>query len=174
MKNKTFTFITNDFCNFLYTDKTDERRFSTEEKIKEEILRIAEMCDSISFISGMEAGVDLFAAEFVLSLKENKNIYLECVFPYENAHEKLKEKDRDKFFYVAEHCDTETFIHKKRTFGCKRDRDIYMINKSDIIFVFWDKISPYTGELLQLALELNREIIYIDPALSKSVARFAI
>lgn len=173
MKNKTCCFITNDFCNYLYTGKKEERRISTEEKIKEEILKVAETCDNLSFLSGMEAGVDLYATEFVISLKENKNIFLECVLPYENVHEKLKEKDRDKFFFVTEHCDKETIIHKKRIFGCKRDRDIYMINKSDVLFVFWDKISPYTGELLQLALELNKEIIYIDPALSKSVAHFA-
>lgn len=156
-KTKTCCIIINDFCNFDYLEQNEKGKKEKNEKIREELSRLK--AEGVThFISGCEQGVDLCFAEEVLS---DNSLTLECACAYEEQANSYSEKEREKYFSILKNCNKLSFISKKRNFGCKTKRDRYMIEKSDYIVCFWDKISPYTGELLQYAAQNNKIISYI-------------
>lgn len=157
-KNKTCCIITNDFCNFNYIQSSKQKKERIKERVISSINEILEEEKITTLISALETGVDLFATQYIL---KNKNIFLECALSFEEQASSYKESERDKYFSVLERCDKLTLVNKKRVFGCKTKRDKYMIENCDIILCFWDKIAPYTGELLQYAASLNKKIAYI-------------
>ncbi len=156
-KSKTCCIIINDFCNFRYLEQSERKKREKKEKIISELCRLKEL-GVTRFISGCEEGLDLFLASLVLN---DNSLSLECVCAYEEQSNSYSEKEREKFFNVLKDCEKLSFISRKREFGCKTKRDKYMIEKSDYILCFWDKISPYTGELLQFAAQNNKIISYI-------------
>ena len=156
-KKKTCCIIINDFCNFDYTEQNESKKKEKTEKIRKELSRLK--AEGVShFISGCEQGIDLCFAEEVLG---DGSLTLECACAYEEQANFYSEKEREKYFNVLKKCNSITFVSKKRDFGCKTKRDRYMLEKSDYIVCFWDKIAPYTGELLQFAASYNKKISYI-------------
>ena len=64
--------------------ESDERCAALKEKLRSLIIRMIEEKGVTHFISGMAQGVDMYAAEIVLELKEKyPQITLECAIPYE-------------------------------------------------------------------------------------------
>ncbi len=172
MKNqKVCCFITGAFIPFLKDEDKDYKKKEALEKIKGEIENLIEKENVKVFYTGMEEGADLFAADCVLSLKEKKDVSLHCVIPFEEQARDFSEETRDLYFSVAERCDSEIMLNKKRTFSCRKDRDIYMIEKSDIVFLFWDMKAPYTSSLLPYASK-NKKIIVVDPSFSQHNSTF--
>lgn len=158
-KEKTCCIITNDFCNFAFLQKEKEEKKEILKKAVEKIKNLREN-GITSFISGMEEGLDLSLTEYILNTKKERDT-LECAVAFEDQAKEYSEKERNTYFSLCEKCDTLSFVSKKRIFGCKTKRDKYMIEQSDFILCFWDKIAPYTGELLQYAASLNKKILYI-------------
>ncbi len=156
-KEKTCCIIINDFCGFDFLQQNSVKKKEKTEKIKEELSRLK--AEGVSrFITGCEQGIDLIFAEEVL---KDSSLSLECVCAYEEQAALYSEKERERFFRVLMESSLVIHTSKKRNFGCKTKRDRYMIDKSDYIVCYWDKIAPYTGELLQYAASLNKKISYI-------------
>ena len=64
--------------------ESDGRCTALKEKLRSLIIRMMEEEGVTHFISGMAQGVDMYAAEIVLELKEKyPQITLECAIPYE-------------------------------------------------------------------------------------------
>ncbi|MEE0945811.1 MAG: SLOG family protein [Acutalibacteraceae bacterium] len=156
-KEKTCCFIINDFCAIDYLNKSSAAKEKISEKLKEEICRLKEI-GVTSFITGCEAGIDLDFAQEVL---KDKNLSLFCVCAYEEQSSSYGEKEREKYYNVINQCNDCFLVSKQRDFGCKNKRDKFMIDRSDYILCYWDKISPYTGELLQYAAANDKKIAYI-------------
>ena len=67
------------------------------------IVRMIEEEGVTHFISGMAQGVDLYAAEIVLELKEQyPQITLECAIPYERQAVRWPAALRERYFSIAE------------------------------------------------------------------------
>ncbi|MBE6729235.1 MAG: DUF1273 domain-containing protein [Ruminococcaceae bacterium] len=157
-KTKTCCFLTNDFCNFSYNLQSEARKEKINQSAAEKLETL--ISDGVTnFISGLEEGLDLFMSDYLL--KRNEKLTLECAAAFEEQAANYSSSQREKYFEICENCDTLTFVSRKRQFGCKNKRDRYMIEQSDIVLCFWDKISPYTGELLQYAVGRNKKILYI-------------
>lgn len=169
-KEKICCFITGTVMPFLKEEGENCEENVEKEKITKEIKDLTEKEGVNVFYTGMESGADLFAAGYVASLKENRDIKLHCVIPFEEQAADYSEEERDLYFCVAEKSDSEIMINKQRTFSCRKQRDIYMIKKSDIVFLFWDMKSPYASSLLPFAKDKN--IIVIDPSFSKHNSTF--
>lgn len=158
-KEKTCCIISNDFCNFSFLQLEKKEKQKIKEKAVEEIEKLRS--DGVkNFISALEEGVDLFAADYISRTKK-ENETLECAVAFEEQAKNYSEKQREDYFSLCEKCDTLSFVSRKRNFGCKTKRDRYMIEQSDIVLCFWDKFAPYTGELLQFAVTKNKKIVYI-------------
>lgn len=157
-KEKTCCIISNDFCNFNYLFLTKAKKEEINKKFSEALLKIKEKMGVTSFIMGLEEGAELLSAEQLLL---NGDCSLECALAFEEQSSSYSHKERERFFTILEKCNKITLTSQKRDFGCKNKRDRYMIEKSDIVLCFWDKYSPYTGELLQYAAALDKAIYYI-------------
>lgn len=177
MKNENVCcFITGAFMPFLKEDGNNAQKNEFKEKIRQEIKNLIENENVKLFYSGMEEGADLFASDFVLSLKDKNDIFLNCVIPFEEQAADYDEKTRDLYFSVASRCDNEIMFRRKREFSCRKKRDIYMIDKSNIVFFFWDMKDPYTFSLISYASN-KKKIILLDPLYSQhnsSVRRIGI
>ncbi len=170
-KAKTCCFIQNNHSFFEEKDAEKARSEKIKEKIKEQIDFLIEKEQVSEFFTGMEAGADLFYADYILSKKKGKDIKLHCVIPFEEQAVSYSENERDLYFDVAKKSDSETLLSKKREYGCREKRDSYMTEKSDIVILLCDMKS--SAEILSLQkIEKNKQIIIIDPINSNHNASF--
>ena len=109
-------------------NESDERCKKLRALLKEEIVKLIEEQGVTQYISGMEIGIDMYAAELVLELKEEyPQIMLECVIPCESQAEKWSEPLRDRYFGIIERCDKETLLQTRYTPDCVQKRNRYMV-----------------------------------------------
>ena len=94
--------------------ESDERCTALKEELRSLIIRMIEEEGVTHFISGMAQGVDMYAAEIVLELKEkHPQITLECAIPYERQAVRWPEALRNRYFSIAERCDQETMLQRQ-------------------------------------------------------------
>lgn len=84
------------------------------------------------FLSGMEYGAGLTAAEYVLSCKEGfPEITLECVIPLEEYTTVWDEASRERYFAVLSRCDTETMLQRSFAADCLHRQREYLLRHSE-------------------------------------------
>ena len=145
-------------------NEEDERCVELKEKLKKEIIRQIEENGVSHFITGMALGMDMYAAEAVLQLKEiYTDITLEAAIPCETQSSKWAEYLRDRYFSIAEKCDTETLLSTKYTRDCMHKRDEYMVDNSDVVIALYIEGTPGgTKYTVDYAKKKGRDIVFID------------
>ena len=109
-------------------------------------------------------GVDTFAAEAVLLLKEEfPEIILEAAIPCEDQPAFWKTNDRKRYYKIAERCDISTVLQKRYTNGCMQKRNRYMVDNSDIVIAVWDGSSGGTELTVRYAEKTGKKILPILP-----------
>ncbi len=94
-----------------------------------------------TFITGMAQGVDLWAAEEILSLKkEHPNLRLVCAIPYEGYAEKWDNGWKVKYEAVKTSADEVHTICSRNTRSAPVIRDKWMVDHSSLV------IAVYNGE----------------------------
>ena len=117
------------------------------------------------FISGMALGVDMYAAEIVLELKEQyPQITLECAIPYERQAVRWPAALRERYFSIAERCDKETMLQRQYTRDCMKKRNQYMVDCADVVLAVWNGEPSGTGQTVWYAKEKGKIVWRIDPA----------
>lgn len=132
-------------------------------RLKVEIRHMITQRDVRHFISGMALGVDTWAAEIVLELKQEYPITLECAIPCETQAARWTEDDRERYFSIVEHCDKETMLQTRYTADCMQKRNRYMIDRSDYVIAVWNGKPSGTGSTVTYARERSKEIVVIAP-----------
>ena len=118
-----------------------------------------------TFISGMAQGVDMYAAEIVLELKEQyPQITLECAIPYERQAVRWPAALRERYFSIAERCDKETMLQRQYTRDCMKKRNQYMVDCADVVLAVWNGEPSGTGQTVWYAKEKGKLVWRIDPA----------
>jgi len=104
------------------------------------------------FISGMALGVDTWAAQIVLYLK-NKYPYIimEAAIPCKNQSDKWSRKDRDLYKNIIENCDKITYIAEEYTPYCMIARNMYMVDNSSLLIAVYDNSGGGSGNTLKYA-----------------------
>ncbi len=92
------------------------------------------------FIAGGAIGVDTDFAETVLRLRDTKfpHIKLEIAVPCENQELKWNEADKKKYHKILDRADFVNVLSKGYTRFCMQKRNEYMVNKSSMVFAFWN------------------------------------
>lgn len=117
------------------------------------------------FISGMALGVDIWAAETVLSLKQEfPHITLGSALPCETQAVKWNLESRERYYSILAKCDKETMLQKHYTPSCMNDRNKYMVDNSDYVITVWNGSGSGTGSTVKYALSKDKAVICIDPA----------
>lgn len=146
-------------------NESDERCDKLKEMLRKEIETMITDNNVTHFVSGMAIGVDTYAAEIVLEMKQRyPNIILECALPCETQAVKWTEPARDRYFGIIERCDIETMLQHNYTPDCMEKRNRYMVDKSDYIIAVWDGTPSGTGNTVKYAENKGKRIVIVNPA----------
>lgn len=72
------------------------------------------------FAVSMELGPSLDFAESVLSLQNSHSLRLICIIPFEEQHSAWPEIQRNRYFSILEHCNSECIIANHFSLDCYR------------------------------------------------------
>ncbi len=133
-------------------NENDERCIDLKRRLKDAITEMITQNEVTHFISGMAIGVDMYAAEIVLELKETyPNISLKAAIPCENQSAKWSEQLRNRYNDILEKCDIRTVLQHNYTADCIHNRNKYMIDNSDWVIAVWNGKPSGTGKTVKYA-----------------------
>lgn len=145
--------------------ESDERCVALKSKLRECIIKLIEQENVRHFITGMAIGVDMYAAEIVLQLKEiYPYITLEAAIPCETQASRWSEPLRDRYYRIAELCDKETMLQTRYTPDCMQKRNRYMVDHADFVLAVWDGSPSGTGMTTTYARSSGKTVWTIDPS----------
>lgn len=114
------------------------------------------------FICGGAIGVDTDFAEIVLGLRDNSydDIKLEIAVPCRDQDKKWTDADKLVYNQILNNADTITFVSETYSPSCMLKRNKYMVDKSNIVFAFWNrnKNSGGTYNTIEYAKKLNKDL----------------
>ena len=117
-----------------------------------------------NFISGMALGVDLWAAEIVLKLKDKyPDIELYCAIPYKTQSIAWSKEYRERYMTCIHRCKKYEIISPFYIRDCFFKRNMYMVDRSSLVIGVSD--SPPTGgtaHTINYAKRNNRDIVLIE------------
>lgn len=136
--------------------------------LRAQIVRLIEENAVTHFITSMALGIEQYAAEIVLDLK---NIYpsitLECVIPFETQAALWTKAQRDKYYYIIENCDKETLLQYHYTHDCMKQCNEYLVKQSQFIMAVWNGRYGQIERTIVYARSLLKKIYIIDPVTLK-------
>lgn len=117
-----------------------------------------------NFITSVNIGVELFAAEEALKLKEKyPQITIISVLPFEAQAAEWPEKLRDRYFCVLEKCDTVHTVQARYDDLCNYNTREYLIDRSSVLIAFPTGAHGETEAMMEAANRKGNELIIIYP-----------
>ena len=133
-------------------------------RISGAILRLIQERGVRHFISGMALGVDTYAAQSVLELREVfPEITLECAVPCRGQEKRWKKEDRDVYADILSRADKVTVLQDAYTPFCMQLRDAYMVENADLVLAVWNGSKGGTAYTVNCARKRGRTIIILPP-----------
>lgn len=117
------------------------------------------------FTSGMAIGVDCWAAQIVLALRESDpTLKLHCVLPCKNQDAKWNAAAKEAYHAILERADTIQYVSQDYYSGCMLDRNRRLVDLADILLAVYDgKPAGGTAATVRYARKQQKEIICIEP-----------
>ena len=147
-------------------DESDPRFEQFKQKLLCEILRITRE-GVTTFISGMARGVDIWAAETVLSLKAilpSRNIKLWVAIPYDRQSLNWTVQEQARYQKILEKADKVEYVSHDYFNGCLQKRNRYMIDAASHLIAVYDGVQKGgTKYTIDYARKKGIEIIEIQP-----------
>lgn len=107
-----------------------------------------------TFITGMSTGVDMWAANFVLELKEEFSyIKLICVLPCKEQCINFSYEEKAEYREILLQADKVICLSEEYQKDCMRKRNQYMVNHSSKIIAFCKKRRSGTGMTINMAVK---------------------
>ena len=143
-------------------NETDVRCLSLKKQLEEKIdAAIAE--GFTHFISGMALGVDMWAAEIVLSRKNaGCPITLEAALPHSKQASSWSISHQNRYNRILKHCDKITCISRSFTYSCLMQRNCYMVDSSDRVIAVTDGLTGGSGKTVLYARSKGVEVDIIN------------
>lgn len=114
--------------------------------------------------SGMALGVDQWAAEAVLALKEaHPQISLEVAIPYETQMIGWNIDQQEHYFSITSRCDKESMLQRAYTKGCAQRCNRYMVDSSQFVLAVWDGRQGGTSSTVKYAQQRGKTVVCINP-----------
>ena len=135
-----------------------------EEKIREAINE-----GYSDFITGMQRGVDLWAAEIVIKLKKEGNdirLFAACAFRgMENA---WVNAPRISYYYVLSEADEVVIVSQKPGRKAFLQRNCYMVDHASRLIAVYSGMGKGTYNIINYAKERGLEIVAFDQDICNS------
>ncbi|WP_102027236.1 SLOG family protein [Salirhabdus sp. Marseille-P4669] len=122
-------------------NSNDKRILFIKESIKRRITQLVEEYDVMWVIISGQAGVELWAAEVVLSLKAEYGLKLAVVPPFQNQEVRWKEEQQSLYHSIIEQADFFQPLMNKAYEGPMqfKRKDQWVIDKTDGCLVVFDE-----------------------------------
>lgn len=118
------------------------------------------------FYTGMAMGVDIWAAEIVLDMKNkyrDKNIQLIATIPYEEQAKNWTDEWKERYTNVLEFADKIILLQEQYTRGCFYARNRYMVDNSSFVIVVFNGEEGGTKYTIDYAKKKGLRIKILDP-----------
>ncbi len=132
-------------------------------RLNVEILNMLLNNDVRCFITGMAMGVDTWAAEIVLELKETyPDLTLVAAIPFPEQAAFWSEKNRQRYNHILSLCDKIKIVSPSHSSSCMMQRNKYMVDNSDYVIAVWNGLmSGGTAKTVGYAKKLNKKTVII-------------
>lgn len=149
-------------------DETASECLLLKEMLKKEIEKLLD-CGVTDFYSGLAEGVDTWAAQIVLALREkNPTLKLHCILPCRDQAKKWEASAQKRHQNILEQANSVICLSESYYDGCMLNRNKYLVEHSSILLAVYDgNWRSGTGMTVRYAQKLGREIIRIDPKTGK-------
>lgn len=139
------------------TDERDPRCLALKEELMNALERAYE-AGYRHFICGMARGTDLYFAEAVVALREEKgDITLEGARPCETQADSWPEREQRRYNLILDQCNYETLVQHRYDRGCMMRRNRYMVDRASRIIAVYDGV-PKGGTAQTLAYALKKRL----------------
>ena len=149
-----------------FTGHRPEKLKQTEQEIKpllEREIAVAIMDGFPIFITGMARGVDLWAAEIVLSMKKRGYpLRLVCASPYEGVGKSWSTPWQDRYRRVWEGADEKYYICQSYSRDCYQRRNEWMVDHSARVITVYARKRGGTRNTIAYA-KANRVPVKLIP-----------
>ncbi len=115
-----------------------------------------------TFITGMQRGVDLWAAEAVMELSARHKLSLIAALPYKDMGKGFKGQDKWVFGRILNRADETVIISDDYTPGCMNKRNRFMVDNSSLLIAVVGDMRSGTGQTVRYAEKSGIEICRID------------
>jgi uncharacterized phage-like protein YoqJ len=117
------------------------------------------------FVCGMARGCDLYFAEAVLALREQRpGVTLEGARPCETQADAWPEDERRRYQAILDQCDFETLVQHHYDRFCMMRRNRYLVDRTARMIAVYDGMPKGgTAQTLSYALRKGLEIDILKP-----------
>ena len=148
-----------------YDEKSD-RYARLESVLKKQIIRLIRIGVS-EFYTGGQTGIDTLAALLVLRIKDEllTTANLHLVLPYRGMDAGFNALQQDDFDFIEDTADSVVYLNDIYTPVCYRERNRYMVKKSDYLIAVASAKKPHSGTHMTINMAKKKGIptIIIDP-----------
>ena len=114
------------------------------------------------FITGMARGVDMWAAEIILSLKENyPELKLIAAVPYEGVEQKWSPKNKELYHRLLSKADWVIYICPKFSYSSYQMRNQWMVDHSSKVIAVWNGKKSGTKNTIDYAIKCGVKVINV-------------
>lgn len=139
-------------------------KLSVDEKKAKLLLEIAirkAVADGYrTFISGMARGIDIWAAQIVLQIKEEgQEIHLICACPFEGFENGWSQQWQNEYRRILKVADIVKYISKSYSRSCFQVRNEWMVDHSNRVIAFYNGEPGGTLNTINYAKRKKVEVV---------------
>lgn len=146
-----------------FTGHRPEKLHKPEEQIKKDLeAAILQAVDDgfVTFISGMARGVDIWAAEIVLRLREsNPAIHLVAASPYRGFESRWSVDWQSRYNAILQQADLVRFVCPSYSRDCFQCRNEWMVDRSSRVIAVYNGEPGGTRNTIEYANAKKDEVI---------------
>ncbi len=146
-------------------DEAREEIKAVKRRLFCEILRMTREGVSI-IISGMARGVDMWAAETVLQIRDSlpdRNVQLWAAIPYDRQATSWKTADQERYARILERADRIEYISHAYHSGCFHKRNRWMVEHATHLLAVYDGKPGGTQYTVNYARDRGLNMTIIEP-----------
>ena len=129
----------------------------------EKEIRLAIADGFTTFISGMARGVDIWAAEIILRIRnDDPSIKLICASPYEGFEHGWKESWNERYSAIIRSADLVRYISPRYSRTCFQIRNEWMVEHSSRVIAVYNGSSGGTKNTIDFAKRIGVSVNIID------------
>ena len=116
-----------------------------------------------TFITGMARGVDIWAAEIVLSMRETQpDVHLICALPHPDFEMRWSAEWQRRYRDVLAAADLVKTVCPAFSMGVYQKRNEWMVDHSSRVIAFYNGASGGTANTIEYAKKQGVDIVIID------------